>query len=82
MRDLVKFEVGEHYKNRKGTYEVIGINGDDMHIRWKVGEEVITSAALQGRIVDNMQQELELESKQVSASKPAAPPKKDATSRG
>ncbi len=78
VRHLVKFEVGEHYNNRKGKYEVLGINGDAMHIRWKVGEEVITSVALQSRIVDNMQQELE----RLALNKVAAPQKKSAVSRG
>ncbi len=78
MRDLVKFEVGEHYNNRKGKYEVLGINGDAMQIRWKVGEEVTTSVTLQSRIVDNMQQELE----RLALNKVAAPQKKSAASRG
>jgi len=31
-----------------------------MHIRWDVGEEVTTSVTMQGRILDNMQMELEM----------------------
>ena len=59
MEHLIEFEVGEHYKNRKGTYEVLEIAGDDMRIRWKAGEEFTTTVTMQSRILDNMQFELE-----------------------
>lgn len=55
----VEFEVGQRYKNRKGTYEVLSIDGDVMHIRWKAGEEIATTVTMQSRILDNMQHELD-----------------------
>lgn len=55
----VEFEVGETYKNRKGTYEVLEIAGDDMRIRWGAGEEVTTTVTMQSRILHNIKNELE-----------------------
>ncbi len=51
----VEFEVGQQYENRKGTYEVLVMDGDDMRIRWDTGEEIDTTASLQSRIIYHMQ---------------------------
>jgi hypothetical protein len=59
VKHLIKFEVGETYKNRKGTYEVLEIAGDNMRIRWGAGEEVDTTVTLQRRILVNVKRELE-----------------------
>jgi hypothetical protein len=53
----VKFEIGERYKNMKGTYEVLSIDKDTMRIRWDSGEEVTTTVSLQSRIVKRMRRE-------------------------
>ena len=50
-----EFEVGQQYENRKGKYEVLEIEGDDMLIRWDAGEEATTTMTMQRRIIDNMQ---------------------------
>ncbi|NQT73287.1 MAG: hypothetical protein HQ553_11065 [Chloroflexi bacterium] len=60
----VEFEVGESYKNRKGSYEVLEIVGDDMRIRWGAGEEVATTVTMQHLILDNMQFELDYPSRE------------------
>lgn len=59
MKQHNKFEVGQQYTNRKGTYEVIDIDKNTMIIRWENGEEATTSVTMQSRILDNMQRELE-----------------------
>lgn len=61
MTEQVRFEVGEKYENMKGIFEVIAIHRDSMEIRWESGEEISTSIALQQRIIERMQHELELE---------------------
>lgn len=48
------FEVGARYENRKGTYEVIDINGAQMTIRYENGESMETPIKLQKRIIQNM----------------------------
>ncbi|MFH1719210.1 MAG: hypothetical protein ABIF19_17795 [Planctomycetota bacterium] len=78
MLKLVEFEVGELYENRKGTYEVLDIAGDDMSIRWADGEEVSTSIIMQSRICDRMQKELA----QLALCKTASPVKKINTVNG
>jgi hypothetical protein len=59
LKRFIEFEVGKTYKNRKGTYEVLEIAGDDMRIRWKAGKEVVTTITMQSRILNNMQFELD-----------------------
>jgi hypothetical protein len=59
MTTLVNFEVGQKYKNRKGTFEVLAIDGDVMHISWKNGKEVATTVTLQSRIIEHIQHEIE-----------------------
>ena len=55
----IKFEVGQTYKNRKGKYTVVAIDGDVMHISWKNGKEVATTVKLQNRVLENIQREIE-----------------------
>ncbi len=57
MKSKLEFEVGQKYRNRKGTYEVIAIDGDSMTIRWKNGEDVKTTVRLQQRIIAAMQED-------------------------
>ena len=52
--DGFKFEIGAMYENMKGVYEVISIQKDSMLIRWRDGNEVVTSVDLQRRIIDRM----------------------------
>lgn len=78
MKHHIEFEVGERYKNRKGTYEVLEIAGDAMRIRWETGEEIDTTAKLQSRILDHMQQG----SGQLTLSSVKSPPKKNDKSHG
>jgi hypothetical protein len=58
--DGFKFEVGAMYENMKGDYEVISIQKDSMLIRWRDGNEVVTSVDLQRRIIDRMAYEKKL----------------------
>ena len=57
--DDEKFEVGKKYKNMKGEYEVLSIDKNDMRIRWENGEEITTTAYLQNRIIERVQNEIE-----------------------
>ena len=59
MPNLVEFLIGQQYENRKGSYEVLEIQGDAMRIRWNDGKEVDTTATMQSHIIDRMQRELE-----------------------
>jgi uncharacterized protein with NRDE domain len=59
MIKKVTFEVGQTYKNRKGKYTVVAIDGDAMHISWKKGKEVATTVKLQSRVLENIQKEIE-----------------------
>lgn len=59
MIKKVTFEVGQTYKNRKGKYTVVAIDGDVMHISWKKGKEVATTVKLQSRVLENIQKEIE-----------------------
>ena len=54
----IKFKVGQEYENRKGVYEVLGVDKDAMSIRWESGEEVTTTEGLQSRIIECMYREL------------------------
>jgi hypothetical protein len=53
------FEVGKRYKNRKGTYKVLAIDGNVMHISGKVGKDVATTVKLQSRVIENIRREIE-----------------------
>ena len=55
----VEFEVGEHYENRRGKYQVLAIDGDIMQIRWKSGGEITTTVTMQSRILNNIKYEIE-----------------------
>lgn len=61
MANLLKFEVGLMYENMKGIYEVISIDDDSMLIRWKDGNEIVTTVDLQSRIIERMTREKESE---------------------
>jgi hypothetical protein len=53
------FEVGKKYKNRMGTYTVLAIDGNVMHISGKVGKDVATTVKLQSRVLENIQREID-----------------------
>lgn len=53
-----EFAVGQRYENRKGVYEVISIDGDNMVIRWDTGEQIATPIDVQAKILQNMEKEL------------------------
>jgi Ni,Fe-hydrogenase III large subunit len=72
-----KFEVGQTYKNRKGKYTVVAIDGDVMHISWKNGKEIATSVKLQSRVLENIQREIE----DLTLLKVTSPRKKAAAAR-
>lgn len=50
----IEFEVGKKYENMKGTFEVLAIDGDRMHIRWESGEEMMTTKSFQQRVLMRM----------------------------
>ena len=49
------FEVGKMYRNRIGEYTVVAIDGDKMTIRYTNGSTLVTGAAIQARIWENIQ---------------------------
>lgn len=51
------FEVGGTYRNRKGEYEVVELDGSKMVICYTSGEVLETHVELQARILTNMQAE-------------------------
>lgn len=51
------FEVGKQYRNRKGAYTVLQLNGDAMLLRYADGSQAKESVALQARIWENLQDE-------------------------
>jgi len=55
----ITFEVGQTYKNRKGKYTVVAIDGNVMQIIWKNGKEVATTVKLQSRVLENIQREID-----------------------
>jgi ribosomal protein L25 (general stress protein Ctc) len=55
----INFEVGQTYKNRKGKYTVVAIDGNVMQISWKNGKEVATTVKLQSRVLENIQREID-----------------------
>lgn len=54
---MVTFLVGQRYRNRKGGYEVLEIQGDSMKVRYSDGSEQILSMSTQATIFENMQRE-------------------------
>ena len=71
------FEVGKKYKNRKGTFEVLAIDGEVMHISWKNGKDVATTVKLQSRVLENIRREIE----DLALLKVASPRKRAAAAR-
>ena len=55
MKERIEFEVGQAYENRKGKYKVIMIDGDSRTIRWKGGEETVTTMMIQQAIMALLQ---------------------------
>jgi len=49
------FQVGEKYRNREGEYEVIGLDGSKMVIRYSNGKVLETTVEMQTRIWENIQ---------------------------
>ena len=70
----ITFEVGQTYKNRKGKYTVVAIDGKVMHISWKNGKDVATTVKLQSRVLENIQREID----DLALLKVASPRKKTA----
>ena len=70
----ITFEVGQTYKNRKGKYKVVAIDGNVMHISWKNGKDVATTVKLQSRVLENIQREID----DLALLKVASPRKKTA----
>jgi hypothetical protein len=66
-----EFSVDASYENEKGPFKVISIDGDDMVIRWKNGEEVHTSVEFQGRIQKRRQWEKKRQEDLAATAKPA-----------
>ncbi len=90
------FEVGKMYRNRNSEYTVVAIDGDKMTIRYTSGSTLVTGAAIQSRIWENIQfeeqaareeekQRLAQEARLAArkrASRPAAPAESKAKPRG
>ncbi len=50
-----RFEVGKQYRNHKGTYTVLQLDGDTMILRYADGTKAKESATFQARIWANIQ---------------------------
>ncbi len=48
------FTIGRRYRNRRGEYEVLDIDGDTLRIRYDDGTEQQASALVQERIANNL----------------------------
>ena len=76
MANLIDFKVGQTYKNRKGKFTVVAIDGDIMQISWNSGKEVAaTTVTLQSRIIEHIQREV---SEELALTKPVSLRKKTA----
>ena len=51
------FEVGKQYRNHKGAYTVLQLNGDNMLLRYADGSTAKESVTFQARIWENLQEE-------------------------
>ena len=51
------FEVGKQYRNHKGAYTVLQIDGDTMLLRYADGSTAKESVTFQARIWENLQEE-------------------------
>ena len=69
---MVTFLVGQRYRNRKGEYEVLGIQGNSMKVRYDDGSEQILSMSTQATIFENIRREEMLPTK--SSKKPSTKP--------
>lgn len=63
---MVTFFVGQRYRNRKGEYEVLQLQGDSMKVRYNDGSEQILAISTQATIFENMQREDNKSSKKPS----------------
>lgn len=63
------FEVGQVYRNRKGEYRVVSLNGPRMVIRYTDGSVLHTTVEIQERIWSNIQAEVALE-REIQRAKP------------
>ena len=55
MNNEVAFEIGGRYCNRIGQYEVLGINGDQLRVRYEKNRtEDTLSMEMQKRIITNI----------------------------
>jgi hypothetical protein len=68
----INFKIGERYENRKGQFEVLSINGEQMEIRWQDGESIWTEISFQRRVIRNMEFEEEQAKAKAEAGKSAA----------
>jgi len=67
------FQVGEHYQNRIGEYEVVEVNTPSLVIKYaETGRLQTVEEELQERIVRNLRREIELANKPEEERKPAA----------
>jgi len=56
--DEINFEIGGRYRNRKGWYEVLDIEGDSIKVRYEMdAEETTLNIEIQKRIILNISQE-------------------------
>lgn len=51
------FEVGKEYRNRRGRYEVVAIDGPKMRIRYEDGHEMKVTISIQTQILEGIQLE-------------------------
>lgn len=56
MNDI-EFKTGQEHENMKGAFKVLTVKKGEMCICWESGEETTTSSALQGRIIQRIDQE-------------------------
>jgi len=54
---MVTFLVGQRYRNRRGEYEVLEIQGNSMKVRYNDGSQQILSISTQATIFENIQRE-------------------------
>ncbi|GAI79545.1 unnamed protein product [marine sediment metagenome] len=44
---MIKFLVGQRYRNRKGKYEILEIKNDQMKVRYDDGQEQMLALSIQ-----------------------------------
>ena len=57
---MFEFEVNKQYANRNGSYTVLAVNGDKIHVRYDDGNEAHLKINIQARIWNNMTIEQQL----------------------